>query len=179
MAFSLNPADLAVDGLPRWPVEKRRINSFHDTIGKPPSLPSYFTSGASPLLISCNNLQTDAGAGSSYDWYLSQRSDEIASQMWRIVSPPVSPAISGTVSLYFVPAVAAKLLPSVTDYFSSDALAVTAAKCHLYVQRKSDMAIQWVPFTLDPAGVDTAEWDPISPFAKTLFSRGSFSYVGQ
>lgn len=175
---------LAVDGLPEWPTARTGIGNgwvTADVNGKPvgtiskPARPYAFTDGA-PVSITCNGGLDDGDAGTTYDWYLSQRTDDPAGQCWRLVDAP-SDANSGQVKLSLVEATARTLVPT-GDLFAPDALAILAAACHLYVQRRSDMAIQFVRFISDPNAFDTGLWDPVNQGEATLLSTGLFATVG-
>lgn len=135
MAFADVGAATANDGFKEWPVGRVRASGFSSSLSIP-VIQSF------PITITCNAQASDAVAGvDEYDWYLSQRTDTPAIQYLSLAAVANK---SGTVTLDVTGQVA-NLLPGVnsSDYVSDHNLALICKHAAIYVQRRSDKAIQW------------------------------------
>jgi hypothetical protein len=140
------------DGYPTWPVGNVRLpaSGFGDTGSTLMGIPRPWTGTTAAIYVTCNMGADDAVLGvDDYDWYLSQRTDDPARQLltvtedlstWplstlsgSIVITPNSVAVSDIGYSWAFPG----LLPR--EY-----LAPIFTRCHLYVMRRLDGAIQWV-----------------------------------
>lgn len=132
------------DGYPSWPVSyvRKAASGFGDT-GSTLTYSGYPFATNDPVTISCNGGGSDGVKGTpEYNWYLSQRTAVLANQPLAMVQLPDTPtdSYSGSVAL------------SLSSFWGlSPSVVVTAELrqralkyCHLYVQRVSDGAIQWV-----------------------------------
>lgn len=145
--FALVGAPIAADGFPEWPVAKLRSGGFDAGITVP-SIESF------PFNITVNGYAADATFGVDlFDFYVSQRTDDAPSQ-YLLIGPAqndpsgltFSPSntYSGTISISLVSANVTKLLGSDTATYTEDEnLAKLFKDVHVYVQRRSDKAIQW------------------------------------
>jgi len=129
-----------VDGLETWPTQSLRINGFNNTLAgvRKPGVAGI------PMVVTANNYQADAVFNADeYDWYLSQRSDLAANQAFTIVQRPNVGFVSfsGTVHIALLFAKFGKLG---NERFSPSDIIRFFKHTHLYVQRRSDKAIQWV-----------------------------------
>lgn len=116
-----------IDGYEVWPLNLVRVIGFN----------AGFTTTA--IGISCNGGAPDAVPGvDEYNWYLSQRTDDPAKQGF-IVSSAFG--LSGTVLFNFNLALLGLTLG---QKLTPEQRAQFYRYCHLYVQRISDGAIQWV-----------------------------------
>lgn len=127
-----------VDGFEVWPLAKVRSGGFtggFSGIGKPIQ--------AFPITVSCNGGASDASDATTYAWWLSQRTEDTASQWLSCVHSTVG--YSGTVTIALTAKCVTDLgLGSTTDSLTDDELRRILMHCYLYVQRASDDAIQWV-----------------------------------
>lgn len=127
---------LAADGLEEWPIAKLRSGGFtggFTGIAKPIA--------AFPVTVSCNGLAADGGA--AFDWYLTQRTDDPTKQHLTVTQ--LSSTQSGSVVLALTALAVSELgLGSATSPVNEDELRRVLAHCDLYVQRRSDDAIQHV-----------------------------------
>lgn len=132
--FALVGALIDFDGFEAWPLAKLRSGGFTG-LATP-------TISVFPFTMTVNGGAMDGGA--AYDWWLSQRTDAPAAQPLTIAQAALNK--SGTVSIDVVSANVQALLPGVSsgDYAQGDNLALILKNCHIYVQRRSDKAIQWV-----------------------------------
>jgi hypothetical protein len=131
-------AAVGIDRLPVWPLANVRDNGFDTGLT---GIPRPIT--AFPLTISCNAQASDGGA--AFDWFLSQRKDaaDVAEQYFTLT--PFSATQSGTVTMALTAAgVEALGLALSTSVLSEDQLREAIIHCTLYVQRRSDQAIQLV-----------------------------------
>lgn len=131
------------DGLERWPVALVR------TAGDFGALGTTITGIPTPYLgvqftVTCNAGAADGTPGTDmYDWYLSQRSDTAGAQ-YLLVTPylPVGPnTYSGSVQIVHGTLAVSGL--GLTTPPSPQVVVDVFKHCHLYVQRRSDKAIQW------------------------------------
>lgn len=133
--FALGGASEDNDGLLEFPgIAKLRSGGFTG-LATP-------TIGAFPFTVTCNGGVSDSGF--AFDWYLSQRTDMPANQYLTCVQ--LDNTHSGSVVIDTVDANVAKLLPGVdpSDYTDAANIALILKNCHLYVQRRSDDAYQWI-----------------------------------
>ncbi len=133
--FAVTGAPTADDGMLEFPgTSKLRTGGF--TGLETPTITTF------PFDVTCNAGAVDGGA--AFDWYLSQRTDMPASQY--LTCKQLDGTKSGTVTIDTVDANVALLLPGVdpSDYTDDDNLAMILKHCHLYVQRRSDDAYQWI-----------------------------------
>lgn len=128
------------DGVERWPVANMRAGGF---TGGVTGMPIPYVFG---LLIT---LTVNAGVADSvlnvdeYDWYLSQRTDEVSSQYLSMTEvPPGASSFSGSVRL--VTSTVSNVLGIVDGPITPPQTALLFNKAHLYVRRKSDDAIQLI-----------------------------------
>ncbi len=125
------------DGMAEWPRSKMHTSGFDaaPTVSAQPFSPL-------PVTLSCNAGVTDAVAGTTYKWYLSQRTDVGASQCLLATHPDT--ASTGTVQLELTSlAVTTFDLAATTDPLNVGQRVQLLKHCHLYVQRASDRAIQF------------------------------------
>lgn len=133
---------LAFDGYKQWPVDYLRINGFdagltinwvHPVTGNPTSetLP-----GNSPLTAATDvTLAADTGTGTDddYNWYLSKRRE--IGEVYDDIAITKDPTNGNAVIISFPNHDGNALTPKQVYRLLGN--------CHLYVQRKSDKAIQW------------------------------------
>lgn len=135
---SLTGAFYENDGAEVWPTTLVRANSFSST----------WTLGTRPLTIcpanlTVNNYVTDAAAGSSYRWYLRQRTDVAAGQWLSIVHADATRTGSVTIAITAA-GVAALGLATATTKMSADQQARLLRNVTVFCRRDSDGAIQFV-----------------------------------
>ena len=125
------------DGMAQWPRAKMHTAGFdaQPTVSARPFSPM-------PITLSCNGGVTDATAGTTYKWYLSQRTDVVANQRLLLTHPDA--ASTGTVQLELTALAVSSLdLGATTDPLNVGQRTLLLKHCHLYVQRASDRAIQF------------------------------------
>ncbi len=132
--FALPGAAIANDGMEEWPVAKLRSGGFTGLVT--PTITAF------PILMTCNSGAVDGGA--AFDWYLSQRTDVAADQYLTITQ--FDPTKSGSILVGITEVNVLKLLPDVDGITIAYPASLTALlkNVHLYVQRRSDQAIQWI-----------------------------------
>lgn len=145
-AFALGGASIDPDGLEEWPVAKVRSGGFTggiSGIAKPIT--------AFPITLSVNAQANDAVAGvHEYDWYVSQRTDDPDRQFFTVTNADVAPNTkSGTIVLSLTGTAADTIgiiTPGfdVTDNVNEEHLIILCKYVTIYVQRRSDDAIQLV-----------------------------------
>ena len=137
-AFAAGGAAIAADGHLEFPgTAKLRTGGF--TGLATPTIAAY------PFTVTCNAGAADSVPGThEYDWWLSHRTDDVASQYLQIIHN--DPLKSGTVRIDIVDANVALLLPGLSgaDLLTAESQAIIFANCHLYVSRRSDKAYQWI-----------------------------------
>jgi hypothetical protein len=142
--FALVGAPIVADGFPEWPYTEIRAGGFDDglTIDDPTDVNLFTTE----LNITCNAFASDAVAGvDDFDWFVSQRTDVVASQYFTVSAYAANK--SGSITLTAVIANTATLLPAATeleDYTGDDSLKLLFRDVAVYVQRRSDKAYQWI-----------------------------------
>ena len=137
-AWFATSATLDVDAMEVWPVANVRGAGFTTGvfgIGKPIQ--------AFPITVSCNAGVSDATAGTTYAWFLSQRTEDTAAQWLSCVE--TTAGTSGTVTISLTAKCVTDLaLGGTTSSLTNDQLVRILKNVHLYVQRASDDLIQWV-----------------------------------
>lgn len=136
---------VAADGFPTWPYSSLRASGFSGM-----AFSSIMSSGF-PFSASCNVYAADAVAGvDDYDWYVSQRTDVIASHYFTVSA--YSANHSGSISVDVVDANVKLLIPALASLNSSALRAALKDDAYLkllfkdvafYAQRRSDGAYQW------------------------------------
>jgi len=135
------------DGVPRYPgpwapTNLVRANGF---TGLPEALDGIPYEG-DPYEISVNSGAADAVLGTDeYDWYLSQRTDDVFRQWFTLTQKASngSQSFSSTVTLEHT-ALATAETGVTSSSITVDAFIRLLRHLHLYVRRRSDGAIQWV-----------------------------------
>lgn len=126
----------ALDGLEEWPVAELGSGGFTEGfsgISKPIT--------SLPITISCNGGGDDSGT--TYRWYLSQRTDDPTKQFLSITHPSALQTGSVVLALTAL-AVSALGLAGATATLTEGDLIRLLKHVDLYVQRASDKAIQHV-----------------------------------
>lgn len=135
--FGVAGDPLGADGHKVWRSNLLRAGGF--TGFATPTISAY------PFALTCNAEAADAVLGvHEYSWYLSQRTDTVASQCLTIEHDV--PAKSGRVRINIVGANVARILPGLSgaDLLTASSLALIFKHVHLYVHRRSDNAYQWI-----------------------------------
>jgi hypothetical protein len=135
------------DGQPEYPgatssTNLVRANSFDGGLTG-----STTTFEGVPVTITANSEAADGTPGSDeYDWYLSQRTDEGASQYFALAQKPdeAGDTFSGTVILSHT-ALATSVFGVAANTITVEAFFRLLTNVHLYCRRQSDGAIQWAP----------------------------------
>jgi len=132
--FASSAPTFDADGVETWPYHKMRANGFDDGItGVPKPITSF------PVTVTVDG---QANGAEAYDIYLSQRTDDIASQYMQ-VDPVLGKSGTWTIALTSA-AVTALGLGSTTDQLTVGQVRRVTRHCAIYVQRQSDDAIQWL-----------------------------------
>lgn len=126
-------ATMALDGFQPWPVANLRANSIPEIV---------LSSGPFTALSFRVSINAEAAdGGSSFDWYLSQRTDDPARQWF--LAYQYSALRSGTLSIELSAIGIAELgLDSSGDTVTADQAALALKYCDAYCLRRSDGAIQ-------------------------------------
>ena len=125
-----------LDGMEQWPLAKFHTAGFDaaPTLSAQPFSPL-------PITVSCNAGVTDAVAGTTYKWYLSQRTDVYARQY--LTTTHADSTKTGTVSLALTSLAVTTLgLAGATSPLNAGQRTQVFKHCRLFVQRASDRAIQ-------------------------------------
>lgn len=126
----------AFDGAEEFPTALIRVNGFDGGftgIGRP--IQSF------PIVVSINGTANDGG--NAYDWFLSQRTDDLEKQYLLIAQ--YMALKSGSIYLFLSPLCVTRLgLVSSTAPVNEDNLIDILNNTILYVRRRSDGAIQLV-----------------------------------
>lgn len=126
------------DGMEEWPLANVRAGGFDDGF-----TPSVTPMTPFPLTLTVNGGITDAAAGTSYTWYLSQRTEVGASQHFTIAHADT--AKTGTVTLTLTSTAVADLgLSATTDSLNVGQRVKLLRGVYVFCQRASDKAIQIV-----------------------------------
>lgn len=157
LGFALGGAAIANDGMPEWPATYVRLaaSGFGDTGSTFLGTPTPYSGTA--MLISCNASATDAVPGvDEYDWYLSQRTDVPASQYLETFPRTfLGNTYSGSIRIVHT-SLAESAFGFTPTTVNPSHIPLLFRNCHLYVQRRSDNAIQW----LDLLRAQTAAYNP-------------------
>lgn len=130
---------IGIDGYEEWPVAELGSGGFSGGFTTVSGSPIARPILAFPITVSCNSGAADGG--SAFDWYLSQRTDDPSLQWISIAQ--YSGTQSGTVTLALTAKCVSDLgLSSPTASLTEDELIAILKNCDLYVQRRSDDAIQ-------------------------------------
>ncbi len=132
------------DGRALWPIANVRAGGFDTGVS---GIPNPYDPRVAPYTLTVNAGAADGSPGSDeYHWYLSQRTDSPASQYLSAIAftDATSNTYSGSVVLNHT-----TLAETIFGFTTSDALTPGQLTqlfkyVHLYVQRVSDDAIQWV-----------------------------------
>lgn len=125
-----------LDGMEKWPQDLVRANGFDDGFG--PSATPFLQF---PITLSVNGGVTDATAGTSYTWYLSQRTPIAANQHFTMDHADATK--TGTVTLALTAtAVSDAQLASATANVNVGQRITLLNNVYIYCQRQSDKAIQ-------------------------------------
>ena len=136
---------IGVDGMPEWPASYVRLaaSGFGDTGTTITGVPTPYA--GTFFRVTCNAGAADAVAGvDEYDWYLSQRTDQTALQNLAIWNGAVgSNTYSGTARILHT-AAAESAFGFTATTVTPGVIPLLFRHCYLYVQRRSDSAIQWI-----------------------------------
>jgi hypothetical protein len=135
---SLVGARYELDGMERWPIALVRANGFDDgaTPSKRPFTPF-------PVTLTVNGDITDVAAGTSYTWYVSQRTDTGGSRGFVVTHP--DSAKTGTIQLSLTARAVADLgIGTSVSPLNAGQRQRLLKHCYAFVQRASDKAIQIV-----------------------------------
>jgi hypothetical protein len=137
---SLTGAAYSKDGYETWPRALVRSGGFSDTWVFAPAKP--ITTFGTGLALTINATATDAAAGSSYTWYLRQRTDDSALQ-WILPIHATPETITGTVRLTLTARCVSDLgLASATVKLTAAQQRRVLRNVWIFVKRLSDGAIQ-------------------------------------
>lgn len=135
---SLVSAFYELDMMERWPTTLVRASGFDD--GFTPSVTPF---SPFPLTLTVNGGIADASAGTSYTWYLSQRTEDTSGQHLTITHADSTK--TGTVTLALTAQAVADLgLASATSSLNAGQRIKLLTNVYVYCQRASDKAIQQV-----------------------------------
>jgi hypothetical protein len=133
---SLVGAFYELDGMEEWPTDLVRANGFDGGFAA-----SVLPFSPFPLTLTVNDGVTDATAGTSYTWYLSQRTDDATKQ--HLTMTHANTATTGTVTLALTSTAVADLgLASTTSSLNAGQRVKLLRNVFVYCQRQSDKAIQ-------------------------------------
>ena len=124
------------DGAEQWPRDLVRANGFEDTIVVPEPTVSM------PLSLTCNGGLTDAADADSYDWYVSQRSEEPLRRYFNVTQLDVTK--SGSIRLALGSVAQSELGIIVASTLTAATRPRVFAKVYVFCRRASDGAIQIV-----------------------------------
>lgn len=139
---SLTGAEYELDGAEKWPLDLVRFGGFSSTLTLTPKPITQL-----PVILTCNGLVTDAVAGTSYKWYIRQRTDDAALKWLNVTTPDVTRSGSVVIELTAT-AVAAMGLSLSTSKLSGDQQVRVLRNVTVFVKRLSDGAIQHAPLLL-------------------------------
>jgi hypothetical protein len=129
------------DGMEQWPLANVRAGGFDDGFATVPANTIPLT--PFPLTLTVNAEATDVSAGTSYTWWLSQRTETAASQHFTMTH--ADSLKTGTVTLALTATAVSDLgLDSATDALNVGARMKAFRNVYVYCQRDSDKAIQLV-----------------------------------
>lgn len=126
------------DDLPTWPVSDVRGLGFDGGIT---GMSAPYTGGT--ITLTANSTTADSVAGTDeYHWYLSQRTDDPAKQLWLI-----TPYVDGTANTYSGSVILGPSALNLASYdlsIDSEDLSAVLRNVHIYCLRVLDGAIQWL-----------------------------------
>lgn len=117
----------------RWPTELVRANGF-DTLTIPRPIVD------TPFDITCNGGATDAADGTTYTWFVSQRSAEPTTWMWNVSTPDLTK--SGTIRFTATSVAVNELGLAIVEKMKASHQVRALRNVFVYVKRESDGAIQ-------------------------------------
>lgn len=133
---SLVGAFYELDGMEQWPLDLVRANGFDDGFTPDETPMSPF-----PMELTVNGNVADSVAGTSYKWYLSQRTETVASQHFTMAH--ADSAKTGTVTLALTSTAVADLgLDSAADALNLSQRTKLLKYVYVFCKRDSDGAIQ-------------------------------------
>jgi hypothetical protein len=136
--FGRDTGTTDVDGVTTWPVDSLRANGFDTGITFTTPVTTF------PIVFTCNGGAADVGTD-AFDWYMSARSDL---DDHRILQLNYVAGYSGSASCTYDEDLIGRLFPGVpilgSNFVSQDALTKLFRHVTIYVQRRSDKAIQWL-----------------------------------
>lgn len=136
IASSLIGATYELDGMEEWPLSLVRASGFDGgvTPSKRPFTPF-------PVTLTVNDGATDVDDGTSYTWYVSQRTD-IGTARGMTITHPDS-AKTGTIQLALTARAVSDLgLGTSVSTLNAGQRQRLLKHCYVFVQRQSDKAIQ-------------------------------------
>lgn len=134
---SLEGAEFELDGAEKWPTDLVRAAGFSSTLTMTPRPATQF-----PVILTCNALATDVDAGSSYIWYVRQRTDDAALKWLDVQNTDVTRTGSVTIALT-AKAVSDMGLALTTSKLTGDQQVRVMRNVTMFVKRLSDGAIQF------------------------------------
>jgi len=133
IASSLVGAFYELDGKEKWPLANVRAGGFTGL-----SIPRPIITA--PIDITCNAGATDIADGTTYTWYVSQRTPDANAWMWAVTQPDA--AKSGSIRLSLTAYGLAELGAAAATALNADHQIRALRKVFVYAQRASDKAIQ-------------------------------------
>lgn len=131
--FAVDPTVLDAAGAPLWTAALLRIGAFAALTGIPRPVATF------PISVTCNGGAADGGA--AFDWYLSQRTDVVASQY--LLLTQLDATHSGSVIIGLTAMAYTTLgISLVTQAVNEDQSTRLFRDVTLYCQRRSDNSIQ-------------------------------------
>lgn len=134
IASSLVGAFYELDGKEQWPIANVRAGGFTGLDIPRPII-------TAPIDITCNAGATDAADGTTYNWYVSQRTPDANAWMWAVSQPDATK--SGSIRLSLTAYALLELGSSAATALNADQQIRALRKVFVYVQRASDRAIQF------------------------------------
>ena len=136
IASSLVGAFYELDGMEQWPITLVRANGFDDgaTASIRPFTPF-------PVTLTINGDITDVAAGTSYTWFVSQRTE--VGTLWGMTVTHPDAAKTGTIRLTLTANAVSELgIGTAVSPLNAGQRQRLLKHCTAYVQRQSDKAIQ-------------------------------------
>lgn len=135
---SLTSAFYYTDGAEEWPRDNVRASGFSDTWDMAPRPITAF-----PAIITINDGVTDSVAGTSYTWYVRQRTDDSSLQWLSVVHPDATK--TGSIALLLTSKAVTDLgIALTTTKLSTEQQRRVLRNVWLFVKRESDGAIQQI-----------------------------------
>ncbi len=122
-----------LDGKEQWPIANVRAGGFTGLDIPRPIVTTPFT-------ITCNAGATDAADGTTYNWYVGQRSPLAADWFWTVTQPDDTK--SGTIRFTASDLMVAEFGGGAAS-LNAERQIQALRKVYVYVQRQSDKAIQF------------------------------------